>query len=143
MNYGPDRIRKAGRPAGVKLPKVKRVHRQLVALKLILRSLNLEFVEEYRFHPVRMWRFDLAVPALKLAIEYQGHGQTGMAKGQGGHIGGHASITGMAKDCEKDLHALAAGWRVLKFTALHFTPGKCRELKLTPPLDAVRMMVGR
>jgi len=143
--YRPGRFRrvvaKNATTGEVKLPKVKRVHKQLGALKLILRSMGLEFVEEYRFHEKRMWRFDLAIPSLKLAIEYQGHGQTGKAKGQGEHIGGHASHTGLATDCEKDLHALLGGWRVMKFTAIHFTPAKRAEFKLTAPLDAIRLMV--
>lgn len=141
MSYRPDRFRKIGRadkpPTGPPLPKVKKINRQIVALKLILRALELEFVEEYQFHETRKWRFDLAVPALKLAIEYQGHGTTGEAKGQGGHIGRHASIVGLTKDCEKDFAATLAGWRVLKFTALHFTPAKRRQLKLTAPLHAI------
>jgi len=147
-SYRPDRFRsgvakKATTPGkATKIPKAKRVHRQIAALKLLLRSLNLEFEEEFPFHPTRQWRFDLAVPALKIAIEYQGHGQTGKAQGSkaGEHIGGHASVTGMAKDCDKDLHALLCGWRVIKFTALHFTPSKRAELKLTAPLDAIRLM---
>ena len=138
MNLRPDRSRAARSASPQQGPKPTRAHRQIIGLKLILRSLGLDFVEEYRFHETRMWRFDLAVPALKLAIEYQGHGTTGRT----GHVGGHASVVGMAKDCEKDFAAVMAGWRVLKFTALHFTPAKRTELKLTSPLDAIRAMVG-
>jgi hypothetical protein len=112
-------------------PKPKKIHKQIEHLKLILRSMNLEFAEEFRFHPVRIWRFDLAVPSLKLAIEYQGHGATGGGK----HIGRHASVTGMSGDCEKENTAQAMGWKVLKFTALYFDAEKRRELKLTSPLD--------
>lgn len=124
-----------------KIAKPKREHRQLAMLKLYLRSLDLPFEEEYRFHPERMWRFDLAIPSLKIAIEYQGHGQTGKAIGKGKHIGGHASVTGLAKDCEKDLHALLCGWRVLKFTALHFHPADRAKHHISPPIDAIRAMV--
>lgn len=112
-------------------PRPKKIHKQVENLKLILRSLELEFVEEHRFHPVRLWRFDLAVPSLKLAIEYQGHGATGGGK----HIGRHASVTGMSGDCEKENTAQAMGWKVLKFTALYFDAEKRRELKLSSPLD--------
>jgi len=118
--------------------KPARVHKQLATLKIILRSLDLEFVEEHRFHPVRMWRFDLAIPSLKVAIEYQGHGQTGRNAGTGTHIGGHATIKGLSNDCEKDLQATLLGWRVLKLTALHFDPKKRAELKLTAPLDSIK-----
>lgn len=136
MSYRPDRLRKVVTAAVAK--KAPKVHRQIEALKLMLRALNLEFVEEHRFHTTRLWRFDLAVPSLKLAIEYQGHGQTGGKA----HVGGHGSVTGLAKDCEKDFAALLLGWRVLKFTALHFTPATRTELKLTAPLDAIREMAG-
>lgn len=114
-----------------------RVHPQIEQLKLCLRGLELGFVEELKFHPVRRWRFDLAVPELKLAIEYQGHGQTGKKK----HVGGHASVTGLSGDCEKDFQAVLLGWRVLKFTALHFDPKKRAELKLTAPFNVILAMV--
>jgi very-short-patch-repair endonuclease len=71
---------------------------------------------EHRFHSVRRWRFDYAVPEIKLAVEYNGHG---------GFIGksgasGHSSIKGITNDAEKMNSAIAGGWRVLAFTALHF-----------------------
>jgi hypothetical protein len=130
MNLRPNRIQATAKP------RVKKVHRQLALLRFYLRTLGLEFVEEHQFHATRRWRFDLAVPALKLAIEYQGHGATG----KGGHVGGHGSITGLTQDCEKDFQALLLGWRVLKFTALHFTPQKRLALKLSHPLDAIRAL---
>lgn len=133
MNLRPTRIKTTRKP------RVKRVHRQLAVLKMYLRSLGLEFVEEHTFHETRKWRFDLAVPALKLAIEYQGHGATGKT----GHVGGHASITGLTQDCEKDFQSVLAGWRVLKFTALHFTPKKRLALKLTHPLDAISFLAAQ
>lgn len=114
-----------------------RRHRQLEALKLILRSLPVEWVEELRFHPVRQWRFDLAIPALRIAIEYQGHGATGGK----GHIGRHASITGMSGDAEKENAAAILGWRVLKFTALHFDPKRRRDLRLSAPLETIQAAV--
>lgn len=76
-----------------------------------------EMVEvEFRFHPVRRWRFDYAVPEIKLAIEYDGHG--GFVKAGG--VSRHGSIVGMTQDAEKFNAAIACGWRVLKFTAFHF-----------------------
>lgn len=130
-----------------------RRHRQLEALKLILRSLPVEWVEELRFHPVRQWRFDLAIPALRIAIEYQGHGATGGkrqnctgGKNHGsthgkGHIGRHASITGMSGDADKENAAAILGWRVLKFTALHFDPKRRRDLHLSAPLETLQAAV--
>lgn len=101
-------------------------------LLLALRSLFPVVEVEHRFHPVRRWRFDFAVPSEKLAVEYNGHGQAG-----GGHIGRHASLTGMAGDCEKLNAAQALGWTVLQFTALHFREADRRKHRLTAPLDAV------
>ena len=89
--------------------------------------------EEYQFHPTRRWRFDFAIPSIKLAIEYNGHGSTG-----GGHIGRHASITGMSGDCEKLNEAQRLGWRVLQFTALHFSEASRKKHKLSTPYDTIK-----
>ena len=72
--------------------------------------------DEWKFHPVRRWRFDYAVPEIKLAVEYHGH--AGFV-GKGG-ASGHSSIKGLTNDCEKMNQAITQGWRVLAFTALHF-----------------------
>ena len=74
-------------------------------------------ITEHRFAaPARQFRFDYAVPAAKLAIEYQGHagfiGKSGAS--------GHSSITGLTRDCEKSNLARSLGWTVLTFTALFF-----------------------
>jgi very-short-patch-repair endonuclease len=67
-----------------------------------------EYVTEHRFHPQRKWRFDVALPAEKLAIEIDG----------GTWIGGrHTSGAGYEKDCEKLNAAVIEGWRVLRFTS--------------------------
>jgi very-short-patch-repair endonuclease len=66
------------------------------------------YVTEHRFHPQRKWRFDVALPAEKLAIEIDG----------GTWIGGrHTSGAGYEKDCEKLNAAVIEGWRVLRFTS--------------------------
>ena len=86
-------------------------------IKAVLETIfGAESVEtEFRFHPVRRWRFDYSIPEIRLAIEYQGHA---------GFIGkgasGHSSIKGLTNDCEKMNSAIGLGWRVLAFTALHF-----------------------
>lgn len=61
-------------------------------------------VPEYRFHPVRKWRFDWAFPDHKLAIEVQG-GVWSRGK--------HGRGSGIVKDIEKAAHAAALGWRIL------------------------------
>jgi very-short-patch-repair endonuclease len=63
--------------------------------------------EEYRFHPKRRWRFDLAIPELKVAIEIEGGIWTG---------GRHTRGTGYQKDMEKYNAAQMLGWKVFRYT---------------------------
>jgi len=79
-------------------------------------------VAEYRFHPVRRWRFDWAWPAAArggVAVEIDG-GQ--WAAGGGRH--------NTDPDREKLNTAAALGWRVLRFShaALVADPAGCIEL---------------
>ncbi len=60
---------------------------------------------EYRFHPVRRWRFDFAWPAQKLALECDG----GQWKRNGGR---HARDS----DREKLNAAAILGWRVMRYS---------------------------
>lgn len=65
---------------------------------------------EYRFHPVRKWRFDFAWPALMLAVECNG----------GEFIGGrHSRATARVSEYDKLNEAIRLGWRVLQFGTLH------------------------
>lgn len=60
---------------------------------------------EYRFHPVRRWRMDYAWPDAKLALEVDG----------GVWVRGkHGRGSGIVKDHEKQNHAAALGWRILR-----------------------------
>jgi very-short-patch-repair endonuclease len=68
--------------------------------------------EEYQFNPERKWRFDWAIPSLKIAIEYEG--------GIFMEKSGHTSARGMTKDADKYNSAQALGWIVLRFTALNY-----------------------
>ena len=73
----------------------------------ILRTYGMEFEREYRFHPVRMWRFDYASIEKKIAIEVEG----------GVYIQGrHTRPQGFLKDIEKYNTATAMGWRVFRCT---------------------------
>lgn len=63
--------------------------------------------KEYRFHPTRKWRFDLAFVKDKVAIEIEGGVWT---KGR------HIRPSGYIKDMEKYNHAAMLGWRKLSFT---------------------------
>ena len=71
--------------------------------------------KEFRFHPVRKWRFDYACPELKIAIEVDGGIFTG-----GRHSGG----VGQLKDFEKGNAACAMGWYVF-----HTTPEDMHDLE--------------
>ena len=64
------------------------------------------FVTEYKFHPDRRWRFDFAIPELKLAFEAEGGVWT---------RGRHTRPTGYIKDCEKYNAAMDLGWKVYRF----------------------------
>lgn len=63
---------------------------------------------EHRFHPTRLWRFDVAIPALRIGMEYQG----GLFLSR---RGGHQSVKGARRDWEKLNEAQICGWIVLQF----------------------------
>lgn len=72
-------------------------------------------VREYRFHPVRRWRFDLAWPDRAMAVEVDG----------GVWIGGrHNTGSGMTKDHEKMAEAMCLGWLVLRVTTAQVRSGE-------------------
>ena len=94
-------------------------------------------VTEHVFHPSRKWRFDYAIPSVKIACEYQGH--SGFA---GKMVSGHSTIKGLTNDCEKLNQARIHGWTVLCFTALHFTAKDCTKHKLTHPKETIMQLIG-
>ena len=66
-----------------------------------------EFTMEYRFHPERRWRLDLAFIPRLLAVEIEG----------GIWINGrHNRSSGYLKDIEKYNELAILGWRLLRFT---------------------------
>ena len=69
-------------------------------------SLTLE--SEYKFYPERKWRFDWALPAVKVAVEYEG---IYSAKSR------HTTRSGFVGDVEKYNAATVAGWKVIRLTA--------------------------
>lgn len=78
------------------------------ALLLQIRALRIPSPEtEYRFHPVRRWRFDFAWPEQRVAVEVDGATWT---------HGRHTRGIGYAADCEKINTATEIGWRVYRFT---------------------------
>lgn len=70
-------------------------------------DLGVVCVKEHRFHPVRMWRFDYAIPEHLIALEVEGGVWTG---------GRHTSPKGFLGDIEKYNTATLMGWRVLRTT---------------------------
>lgn len=62
---------------------------------------------EYRFHPMRRWRFDFAWPASMVAVEVEG----------GVYVHGrHTRGRGFTADCEKYAEATLLGWKIFRFT---------------------------
>lgn len=74
---------------------------------------------EYRFHPTRRWRFDLAWPDVRLAVEVEGGTWSG---------GRHTRGTGFEADCEKYNEATLSGWRVLRVTGSMIESGRAMAL---------------
>lgn len=62
---------------------------------------------EYRFHPHRKWRFDIAWPDRRVAVEIDGGVWSG---------GRHTTGRGFEGDLEKINSAQALGWIVLRVT---------------------------
>lgn len=60
------------------------------------------------------WRFDFALPILKLAVEMDG--VTGLKRTKTGQItiGGHQSPAGIKNDLEKDDAAMRFGWTIYR-----------------------------
>lgn len=87
-------------------------------LKLIYPDLSVGMKEEYRFHPVRKWRFDFAWEEKKVAVECDG-----MAWQAGG--GRHNTDS----DRDKMNNAVVLGWRVFRFSGkqLRTETDKCFE----------------
>jgi very-short-patch-repair endonuclease len=87
-----------------------------------------EPVREYRFHPKRLWRFDFAWPAVKLALEVEGG--IYMKKS------GHNTAAGITRDCFKGNEALCLGWRVIRVTSAQIDDGSAVDW-LRKALEAV------
>jgi hypothetical protein len=76
-------------------------------------------VKEFRFAPPRRWRFDLAWPSLRIALEIEG--------GVWAH-GRHVRGKGYERDAEKYNAATLAGWRVLRVTRDMIRDGRALAL---------------
>jgi hypothetical protein len=83
---------------------------QLKLIGLQLRQEGYMVVYELAFHDLRRWRFDMALPAYKIAVEYEGIN---------GKQSRHTSIKGYTGDTEKYNEAALLGWMVIRKTALN------------------------
>jgi len=68
---------------------------------------NLTCIPEFKFHPTRKWRFDFAIPQIKMAIEVEGGIYT---------RGRHLRPTGFLRDMEKYNTASLMGWTLFRTT---------------------------
>lgn len=77
--------------------------------QVLKKEIGVEVVKEYRFDALRMFRFDYAIPELRIAIEIDG----GLWIAGGGR---HNRASGFINDMEKLNLATSKGWRILRFT---------------------------
>lgn len=77
-----------------------------ILIHVIKDDFGLEAVTEFRFHPVRRWRFDVAIPEMMIAIELEGGVYT---------RGRHTRGAGYVKDLEKYNAATVMGWNLLRY----------------------------
>lgn len=93
----------------VKIPKEDPVGLQFIKNHLSL--LSIEFEAELMFSSFRKFRFDVAIPDMKVAVEYEGLMSV---------KSGHTTITGYTKDCDKYNLAQIEGWTVLRYTVTNY-----------------------
>lgn len=79
----------------------------------------LKLIAEYKFHPIRKWRFDWANIEHKIAIEVEGGAYTN---------GRHTRGTGFINDMEKYNEAIILGWKVFRVTPQQFSQFKHFDL---------------
>lgn len=98
---------------------------------------------EYRFHPERRWRFDMAWPELHLAVEIEGgiFGRAVRCQNCGSIVrqrshkgfaivysgGRHNRGQGYERDLEKYNQAVMLGWRLLRFSKTMIETGQAIE----------------
>jgi hypothetical protein len=70
----------------------------------------LELLQDHKFNQYRKFAFDWCIPALKIAIEYEGLMSD---------KSGHTSAIGYTLNTEKYNLAAADGWTMLRYTAIN------------------------
>ena len=83
-----------------------------------------EPLREFRFHPMRKWRFDLAWPEAKLAVEFDGGVFTG---------GGHNRGVLFTDNAAKQNAAVMLDWRLLRYTTLDL---RTRPMQVVEEIEA-------
>jgi len=78
-----------------------------------LKSAGYPAIVGHRFHPDRLWKFDLAWPGIALAVEIDGRGR-------------HQREKGEREDQQKINAAIELRWRVLRYPARSVTTHKRR-----------------
>lgn len=95
-----------------------------------------DFVTEYEFNkPVSNYRFDIAYPDQKLAVECDGL--------QWHKKSGHQSMTGVLNDRTKDEYALLAGWRVYRVAGPWILPQRSIPPRQLEVVETVATLLGR
>ena len=110
--YGGGRKTATKRKNKVKGVKVESVGE--AALIQQLKTLKIEFEQEFQFHPTRKWRADFHIKNTKLLIEVEG----GIWSG-----GRHTRGKGYLGDMEKYNAATMMGFQVLRFSTEQVTSG--------------------
>lgn len=109
---------KSEKKPAVKIPQSK--PKPLLHIEQALTAAGISFVTEYRFHPDRKFRFDIAIPEKMIAIEYEGL----MSKKSR-----HTTVGGYTKDADKYNLAQSLGWKVYRYTALNFKSFNVKAIK--------------
>jgi len=107
---------KAKRPASVKKERV--VSEGEAILSQHLRTLKIEFEQEFKFHPSRKWRADFHLKGKKVLVEVEG----GIWSN-----GRHTRGKGYLGDLDKYNAATMMGYQVIRFSTEQVKSGKAIE----------------
>jgi hypothetical protein len=80
-----------------------------IQMAALLKKEGYNFVEEFKFHPDRKWRFDFVLEPVKTKIAIEVNGGVWIR-------GKHTFGTSYEKDLEKINTAQLMGWMILQYT---------------------------
>lgn len=102
-----------------------------ILLAAQLEQAGIPFEREYRFAPPRRWRADFAVKGVALgggnlltAIDRARTNRFLVEVEGGSFTGGHKRGVAYESDCDKNNHAMLAGWQVYRFTPAMVEDGR-------------------